>query len=307
MTLVVALGGNALLRRGEALTAENQQRNLERAADSLAALAADHDLVLVHGNGPQVGLLALEADAFKEVPPYPLDILGAESQGMIGYMILQALTRRLPDREMVCVLTRTLVDPNDPALASPGKPIGPVYDAAQAKSLARERGWSVAADGEHWRRVVPSPTPVAVLEQDVIAALRDRHAVVICAGGGGVPVCRNAQNAVGGIEAVVDKDQTASLLARGLDANGFMILTDVDGVYDQWDTPDATLIRHATVEGIRSRSFPAGSMGPKIDAVCRYVETTGRSAGIGAMEQAQDVLAGTSGTRITAADGGLRQ
>ena len=303
MTLVVALGGNALLKRGEALTAENQRRNLECAADSLAALAADNDLVLVHGNGPQVGLLALEADAFKDVPPYPLDILGAESQGMIGYMILQALTRRLPDREMVCVLTRTLVDREDPSLASPTKPIGPVYDAAQAEVFARERGWSVALDGEHWRRVVPSPTPVAVLEQGVIAALLDRHAVVICAGGGGVPVCRHADRGIEGIEAVVDKDQTASLLACGLDADGLMILTDVDGVYDQWDTPDATLIRCATIADMRSRSFPAGSMGPKIDAVCRYIETTGRSASIGAMEQGKDILAGTSGTKITPSDG----
>ncbi|MFN3231307.1 MAG: carbamate kinase [Alphaproteobacteria bacterium] len=300
MRLVVAVGGNALLQRGEALTAENQRRNLDAAARSIAELAAHHEVVVVHGNGPQVGLLALEAEAFKEVPAYPLDILGAESQGMIGYMFAQALGRYLPEREIICVMTRTLVDPGDPAFTEPSKPIGPVYPKAAAEKLAAERGWTVAPDGTYWRRVVPSPEPKAVLEQAGIATLAEQGAIVICAGGGGVPVRKDTGELLRGVEGVVDKDKVAALLACELAADGLIILTDVDGVYAQWGTPDAVLIPEINVDSLQATRFAAGSMQPKIDACCSFVRETGREARIGPISRAAAVFEGRTGTVVRA-------
>jgi carbamate kinase len=295
--VVVALGGNALLRRGEPAEADTQRRNVLGAASALAALAADHELVVTHGNGPQVGLLALEADAYKAVSPYPLDVLGAESQGMIGYLLVQSLRNELPDREVVAVLTQVVVDADDPAFASPTKPIGPVYAEEEARALARERGWTIAPDGAHFRRVVPSPEPTAIVELDAIARLVGVGAVVVCTGGGGIPVVRDGLR-LRGIEAVIDKDSSAALLAAALDADRLVLATDVAHVERGWGSHAAVPIEAATPAELRGFTFAEGSMGPKVEAACRFVERTGRSAAIGALAELDAVIRGTAGTQI---------
>jgi carbamate kinase len=297
--LVVALGGNALLRRGEPLTAEIQRRHAAQAMALVAELAAERDVVLTHGNGPQVGLLALQALAYADVPPYPLDVLGAESEGMIGYVLEQELQNRLPDRTAVTVLTQVIVDRDDPAFRSPTKPIGPVYTEERARQLARELGWTVAADGDHFRRVVASPQPLAIVEISAIRLLVDAGAVVVCTGGGGIPVTMNGAGTLRGVEAVIDKDLAAELLARSLDANFLLMLTDVPAVMRDWGTPAAAPIERATPAELRAMRFASGSMGPKVAAACRFVEATGGTAAIGALEDATRIVAGEAGTIVS--------
>jgi carbamate kinase len=296
--VVVALGGNALLRRGEPAEAETQRRHVAEAASALAALAHEHELVLTHGNGPQVGLLALEADAYKAVSPYPLDILGAESQGMIGYLLVQAL-RGESGREVAAVLTQVVVARDDPAFLRPSKPIGPVYDEATARQLAGERGWTVAPDGAHFRRVVASPEPREIVELETIRTLLANGVVVICAGGGGIPVVSEG-GSLRGVEAVIDKDLTAALLAEQVDAERLVMLTDVPYVERHWGTARAHRIEVAAPDELRTLTFAAGSMAPKVEAACRFVERTGGEASIGALSDLAAVANGTAGTRIAA-------
>jgi carbamate kinase len=294
--LVVALGGNALLRRGEPAEAETQRRNIAEAAGALAVLAESHELVLTHGNGPQVGLLALEADAYRQVKAYPLDVLGAESQGMIGYLIVQAL-RAETDRSVAAVLTQVAVDADDPAFERPTKPIGPVYEEEEARRIAAEHGWAVAPDGPSFRRVVPSPEPRSIVELDAIEALVRAGSVVVCAGGGGIPVVPDGAR-LRGVEAVIDKDLTAALLAEELHADRLLMLTDIPYVERAWRTPAAVPIVETTPDELRELEFAAGSMGPKIEAACRFVERTGGEAAIGSLGAVADVAAGRAGTQV---------
>lgn len=299
MRLVVAVGGNALLERGEVPLAQIQEGHVDVAVTALARLAPDNDLVITHGNGPQVGLLANESALDPDLPgPYPLDVLGAESQGMIGYFFLQALENALPGRQVVSLICQTEVDADDPAFRHPTKFVGPVYSRAVAEDLASRRNWKIREDGAAWRRVVASPEPRAMVEIGMIRTLVAERAIVICAGGGGIPVIRGDDGRLRGAEAVIDKDLGAALLAGELGADALLLLTDVDGVEVGFETPDATLIRHPTVAELRARSFPAGSMGPKVDAACRFVETTGNRAMIGRLRDAAELLAGTRGTTV---------
>lgn len=303
--LVVALGGNALLRRGEPAEAETQRRNVAEAAAALADLADGNELVITHGNGPQVGLLALEADAYDAVEPYPLDVLGAESQGMIGYLIVQAL-RAETELSVVALLTEVAVAADDPAFAKPTKPIGPVYTEGEARRLGAEHGWDVAPDGPHYRRVVPSPRPREIVELEAVETLLDRGSIVVCAGGGGIPVVREGSR-LRGVEAVIDKDLTAALLAEQLHADRLVILTDVPHVERGWRTSNAAPIEDAAPEELRRLDFASGSMAPKIDAACRFVERTGGEAVIGALGELAEVAAGRAGTRVRQSLGALEQ
>jgi carbamate kinase len=300
MRVVVALGGNALLRRGEPAEAATQRAHTVEAASALAAIAREHELVITHGNGPQVGLLALEAEAYKDVSPYPLDILGAESQGMIGYLLVQALAGALPNTDVVALLTQVVVAEDDPAFREPTKPIGPVYTPAEAEGIAADHGWTVARDGDHFRRVVASPAPQEIVELSSIRRLVDGGAVVVCAGGGGIPVARRGGR-LDGIEAVIDKDLTAAMLAEALGADRFVMLTDVAHVERDWGTERASPIRRAATGELRTLDFAAGSMRPKVEAACRFVERTGGGAAIGALEDLDAVVAGTAGTQVVAA------
>ena len=295
--VVVALGGNALLRRGEPAEAEIQRGNILAAAAALAAAASEHDLVITHGNGPQVGLLALEAEAYHDVKPYPLDVLVAETQGMIGYLLAQALQNELLDRDVVTIETQVLVDAHDPAFHAPSKPIGPVYDAGEAQRLAEERGWTVAPDGRYYRRVVPSPQPLGIVELRAIELLIERGAVVVCAGGGGVPVVRT-EAGLRGVEAVIDKDLTAAVLAEEVGADRLVLATDVPFVERAFGTPSALAIPLATPRDLRDEHFADGSMGPKVEAACRFVERTGGEAVIGALSEIKALANGTAGTLI---------
>jgi carbamate kinase len=298
--IVAALGGNALLRRGEKPDAAVQSENVQRAVAALAPLASEHELVLTHGNGPQVGVLALQSASDPHLTtPYPFDVLGAQTQGMIGYWLLQSLQNELPGRQVAAIINQTLVSASDPAFANPTKFIGEVYDEQTAKALSEQRGWTVRPDGEHWRRVVGSPRPQRVVETRLIRLLLGSGAVVVCAGGGGVPVIRNEDGRLQGVEAVVDKDLTTSVLAEALDADVLLILTDVPHVQRGFGTPDAEPLLRATPASLQREDFAAGSMGPKVDAACRFVELTGDMAAIGRLEDAQEILAGTAGTIIT--------
>lgn len=297
MRQVIALGGNALLKRGEPLSAETQKRNVERAAASLVAACEGGQAALVHGNGPQIGLLALQAEAYEGAPPYPLDVLGAESQGMIGYVLTQALNNAAPHRQTVTVMTRTLVNPGDPAFRRATKPIGPVYPADRAQALAKARGWTLAPDGAGLRRTVASPEPIDILEAPTISNLVAGGVLVVCTGGGGVPVARGVDG-LHGVEAVIDKDLAAALLAVRLDADRLIILTDVDAVYRDWGTPQACPIRAARVDQLAGEAFGEGTMEPKVRAACRFASQTGRPALIGALDDLFGVLTGSSGTRV---------
>ena len=296
--VVVALGGNALLRRGEPLTEEVQQRNVAAAAPAVAAVARAHRVVVTHGNGPQIGLLALESEAYQDVPPYGLDVLGAESQGMIGFLLEQALRNALDGRTVATLLTSVLVDADDPAFQAPTKPVGPAYPEDVARELAQARGWHIARDGTAFRRVVPSPRPLAILELEAIRILVEAGVLVICAGGGGVPVVRRADGALDGVEGVVDKDRTAALLAEALGADRLLLLTDVANVYAGWGTAAARPIGETSVSELRRLAFEPGSMGPKVEAACRFAERTGRPASIGALVDASQILAGRAGTTV---------
>lgn len=301
MRVVVALGGNALLKRGEPMTAEAQRQNVRIAAPSLAAVATNHALLLSHGNGPQVGLLALQAAAYEEVDPYPLDVLGAQTEGMIGYVLEQELGNVLPfEVPFATLLTMIEVAPDDPAFSNPTKFVGPIYDRERADALAAEKGWVFKADGEHWRRVVPSPEPKRIFEIRPIRWLLERNAVVICAGGGGVPTMYDpdADRTLVGVEAVIDKDLASELLAREVEADVFVMVTDVDGVYLDWGKPEQRKLDSTTPEELRGHGFAAGSMGPKVEAAARFVERTGKRAAIGGLEQIVDIVEGTAGTQV---------
>jgi carbamate kinase len=298
--IVAALGGNALLERGEKPDEDIQEHHVKQAADALAPLARSHDLIVTHGNGPQVGLLALESASDPALTrPYSLDVLGAQTQGMIGYWLVRALHGAAPGKSAGCLIGQTRVALDDPAFANPTKFVGPVYKESEAQDLAAERGWVVRPDGAAWRRVVPSPEPLELVELPLIRVLLAAGALVVCAGGGGIPVVADASGALRGVEAVVDKDLTAALLARAVDADALLLLTDVDAVIDGFGTPDARPIRHATPQQLRARSFPAGSMGPKVEAACRFVEATGRMAAIGRLDAAEALLDRSAGTIVS--------
>ena len=309
MRILVALGGNALLRRGEPMTADVQRANVRTAAEALAPIAARHQLVLSHGNGPQVGLLALQAAAYTEVEPYPLDVLGAQTEGMIGYLIEQELGNLLPaDVPFATILTMIEVDASDPAFADPTKFVGPVYDDVTAEALAREKGWVFKRDGDRMRRVVPSPAPKRIFEIRPIRWLVEHGTVVVCAGGGGIPTSWVAgrERMLAGVEAVIDKDFASELLAREVDADLFIMATDVDGVYDGWGTPDQRRLERVSPDELRRRDFAAGSMGPKVEAAVRFVEATGRRAAIGSLADIEQIVEGKAGTTVTqgSAEGG---
>ncbi len=301
MRVVVALGGNALLKRGEPMTAEVQRSNVRQAAPALAAVAEKHQLVLSHGNGPQVGLLALQAAAYRDVDPYPLDVLGAETEGMIGYVIEQELGNLLPfEVPFASLLTMIEVDPKDPAFGDPSKFVGPVYEKDEADRLGAEKGWVFKQDGDRWRRVVPSPQPKRIFEIRPIRWLLEKGTVVICAGGGGIPTMYDPskERTLVGVEAVIDKDLASELLARDVDADLFVMVTDVAGVYLDWGTPGQRMLERVTPDELRAQPFAAGSMGPKVDAAARFVEHTGRRAAIGGLADIAAIVDGTAGTQV---------
>jgi carbamate kinase len=298
--VVVALGGNALLKRGERPDASNQIANIAVAVEALAPLARQHELVVTHGNGPQIGVLAVESASDPRLSqPYPLDVLGAQTQGMIGYWLLQAFQNALPGRQVASLMNQTLVLAHDPALDNPTKFVGEVYSQEEARRLVEERGWTVRQDGSDWRRVVGSPQPQRVVETRQIRLLLRSGAVVVCAGGGGVPVIRNERGKLRGIDAVVDKDLTAAVLAEALEADVLLVLSDVPNVMRHFGTPEAEPITRITPGALRREPFPAGSMGPKVDAVCRFVELTGDMAAIGRLQDAEAIMAGNAGTIVT--------
>jgi carbamate kinase len=302
--IVAALGGNALLRRGQELSAENQRANARAACKALAPIAAEHELVVSHGNGPQVGLLALQGSAYTAVDTYPLDVLGAQTEGMIGYMLEQELGNELPfEKHLATLLTMIEVDPADPAFDRPTKPIGPLYGAPEAERLAREKGWAFVPDGDRLRRAVPSPAPKRIFGIGVIASLLDAGVIVICAGGGGIPTAYGDEPApagrrLHGVEAVIDKDLASALLAIELGADALAIVTDVDAVYADWGTPDQRAIRRATPDRLAGAQFAEGSMAPKVRAACWFAERTGGFAVIGSIHDTQALLRGEAGTRV---------
>lgn len=302
MKIVVALGGNALLRRTEVPSADNQLANVRLAATQLARLANAHSLVLTHGNGPQVGLLALQAAAYTDVPVYPLDVLGAETEGMIGYLLEQEIANRLPaDRVVATLLTRVEVDPRDPAFLHPTKPIGPVYAQAQAQRMADAKGWKMVADGSGLRRVVASPQPLRLLSLAPIRCLLADGALVIAAGGGGIPVARSEDgHSMHGVDAVIDKDLCSSLLARQLQVDCLVIVTDVAAAYVDWGLPNQRALGRVTPDELERHTWPAGSMGPKVAAACAFVRATGGRAVIGSLNDIEALVAGGAGTQVSA-------
>lgn len=299
MRIVIALGGNALLKRGEPMTCENQRANVRIAAEQIAKAYEGNELIISHGNGPQVGLLALQNNAYKPVPMYPLDVIGGESLGMIGYMIQQELVNFVPkSATLATVLTQTQVDPKDPAFQNPTKPVGPVYDKEEAERLAKQHGWTIAQDNDKYRRVVPSPEPKRIWGLKPLKTLVEHGHIVICCGGGGIPTYFDEQGNLVGAEAVIDKDLASSLLASEVEADIFVIATDVNGAYVDWGKPTQRRIAEADPESLRAFGFAKGSMGPKVEAVCRFVEKTGKPAVIGALSEIDQILADKAGTRV---------
>jgi carbamate kinase len=301
MRIVIALGGNALLRRSDPMTTEVQRRNVAIAARAIAPLAAEHSIVVVHGNGPQVGLLSLQAESYQGAEPYPLDVLDAGTQGMIGYLIQQELRSLLPPQSQVAtLLTMIMVDPGDPAFANPTKFVGPVYAKEDADALAAEKGWAFRPDGAAWRRVVPSPEPRRILEIEPITWLLERGAVVICAGGGGIPTMlpSSGPGELVGVEAVIDKDLAGELLAEDVQADLYLMATDVDGVYLDWGTPQQRRLDRVTPQELAGHKFAAGSMGPKVEAAARFAAKTGGRAAIGSLADIAGIVAGTAGTSV---------
>ncbi len=313
MRVVVALGGNALQKRGDAMTVENQRENVRTACRALSPVAMEHELVISHGNGPQVGLLSLQASSYDEASTYPFDVLGAQTEGMIGYFIEQELGNYLPfEKPIATILTMTEVDADDPAMADPTKFVGPVYSKADAQRLAADHGWTVKQDGDKWRRVVPSPVPKRIFEIRPIKALLDLGAVVVCTGGGGIPTMYlpgdvelegpwdfNHKHLVG-VEAVIDKDRSSAVLAQDLDADLLVIATDADAVYLDWGTPEQRALAEISPDDIESYDFPAGSMGPKVEAAAHFArQNPGRICAIGALADLPGIMAGEKGTQIT--------
>ena len=304
--VVVALGGNALQRRGEVMTADNQRKNVRVAAKQLAQVAKHHELVLAHGNGPQVGLLGLQNEAYArhvddKVTPYPLDVLGAQTEGMIGYMMEQELGNELPfEVPLATILTMTEVDPKDPAFANPTKFVGPVYSKEEADKVAAANGWTVKADGEYFRRVVPSPKPKRIFELRPIKWLIEKGVVVIAAGGGGIPTMYDeGGKKLEGVEAVIDKDLASALLAREVEADYFVVATDVKAVFINWGKPDQKAIKRANPDALVKLGFAAGSMGPKVEAAAEFATLTGKRAVIGALEDIEKIVEGQAGTIVT--------
>lgn len=303
MKIVIALGGNALLRRGQPMTEENQRANIKTAAAAIAPLVKDHQIVITHGNGPQVGLLSLQANAYADVEPYALDVLGAETEGMIGYMLEMELGNLLPEEQPIAtVLTMIEVDASDPAFGDPTKFVGPIYDKEEADRLSQAKEWVMKPDGAHWRRVVASPQPRRIFEIRPIRWLLDNGVVVICAGGGGIPTAygSDGNRQLVGIEAVIDKDFASELLARELDADLFIMATDVDGVYQDWGTPNQRRIQSVRISELDDDAFPAGSMGPKVQAAAQFVRETGKVAMIGSLAEIEDIVRGKKGTKFVA-------
>ena len=299
MRIVIALGGNALLQRGDEMTADNQRENIRVAVKALAPIIEEHEVVISHGNGPQVGLLSLQSAAYKEVEEYPLDILGAQTQGMIGYMIEQELGNLLPiEKPIASILTMVEIDPEDPAFSNPTKPIGPVYTEEEAKNLAKIKGWDIKNDGEYWRRVVPSPEPHRIFQLRPIHWLLEKGTVVICAGGGGIPTSYAEKGKLEGVEVVIDKDRASSLLAFELDADLLIMATDTEGVYLDWGSDLERIISKITPEEIRKYKFDNGSMGPKVEAACTFVERSGQRAAIGSLNDIQKMVDGLAGTQF---------
>ncbi|MEM5460791.1 carbamate kinase [Paraburkholderia phytofirmans] len=307
MRIVIALGGNALLRRGEPLTAENQRENVRIAAQQIAQIATDHELVIAHGNGPQVGLLALQGAAYKDVASYPLDVLGAQTEGMIGYLIEQELGNLLAyEVPFATILTQVEVDPHDPAFQHPTKPIGPVYSKEEAERLAKEKGWAIAPDGDRFRRVVASPRPKHIFEIRPVKWLLEHGTIVICAGGGGIPTMYDDNHKLTGVEAVIDKDLCSALLAEELEADMLIIATDVDAVYVDWEKPTRKAVREAHPDELEKLGFAAGSMGPKVGAAIGFARNTGRDAAIGALSDIVAITGRQAGTRVSTAVQGIR-
>jgi len=301
MLAVISLGGNALLTRGQAMTAENQRANVRLAVSAIFdVINAGWNVVISHGNGPQIGLLALQSAAFRPNETYPLDVLGAETQGGIGYMIEQELENTLRNQRQVAVLlTQIEVDPHDIAFQNPTKPIGPLYSKAEADTIAVSTSWVFKPDADKYRRVVPSPKPLHIPDIGVIRILLGHSVIVVCAGGGGIPVVRKPDGGLTGIEAVIDKDWASALLAEELHADFLLLLTDTDAVYEGWGTPQKTAIRHTSPQKLRKLAFAEGSMRPKVAAACAFVEKTDGAAGIGRLTDALDILNGAAGSLIT--------
>ncbi|HVK89964.1 MAG TPA: carbamate kinase [Mycoplana sp.] len=304
MRIVIALGGNALLKRGEPMTADAQRRNIHEAAVAIAPVTTEHQVVITHGNGPQVGLLALQGAAYKPDEAYPLDVLGAETEGMIGYMLEQELGNLLPfEVPFATLLTMVEVDGDDPGFANPTKFVGPVYEKPDADRLAAEKSWIFKQDGEKWRRVVPSPMPKRIFEIRPVKWLLEKGTIVICAGGGGIPTLyeKGKDRSLVGVEAVIDKDFCSELLARELDADLFIMATDAQAVFTDWGKPEQKAIHRANPDAIGRHSFPAGSMGPKVEAACRFASATGKTAAIGALADIAAIVQGGRGTIVNAA------
>ena len=301
MKVIVALGGNALLRRGEAMTSANQRENVKHAARSIAELVtAGHQVTVTHGNGPQIGLLALQSAAYDTASAFPLDLLGAETEGMIGYLIEQELENALgPEHKVATLLTQIEVDPRDPAFGNPTKPVGPVYEEAEARKLAQARGWTVKPDGAKFRRVVASPKPKHIPDTAIIKLLLDHDVTVICAGGGGIPVVQRPDGSLVGVEAVIDKDAASCLLATDIETDALLLLTDVDRVYLNWGTDEQQGLGRVSLDELSRHEFAAGSMQPKVDAACKFVKQTGGIAGIGRLEDALGILEGRAGTLVS--------
>ncbi|WP_067217932.1 carbamate kinase [Marinomonas gallaica] len=300
MRIVVALGGNALLKRGEPLTAQAQRANIKIAAQALAKIAINNELIITHGNGPQVGLLALQGNAYKPDELYPLDVLGAETEGMIGYMIEQEMGNLVPEeRPLATLLTMIEVDPKDPAFNHPTKFIGPVYDESEANKLAKDNNWTIKPDGKKWRRVVASPLPKRIFEIRPIRWLLEKNTIVIASGGGGIPTMYDADHHLKGVEAVIDKDLSSELLARELGADLYIMATDVRAVYLDWATSQQRGIKSINPADLANYNFATGSMGPKVNAAKQFAEKTGKVAAIGSLEELELIVKGTAGTRVS--------
>ncbi|CAH0529809.1 carbamate kinase [Vibrio hippocampi] len=297
-TVVVALGGNALLRRGQALEQSIQRENIEVAVKAILEISKHYNIVLVHGNGPQVGLLALQGLEYKKVAPYTLDVLVSETQGMIGYMLMQELTNQMPEQKVTCVLTQMTVDPMDTAFNDPTKPIGPIYEEEEARELAEKYLWTFKPDGDYFRRVVPSPAPIGIIEHEAITHLINEDHLVICTGGGGIPVMYDDGKLIG-VEAVIDKDMSAALLAGQINADALLVLTDSDSVYLDWGKPTQRALRATNPAELAKYEFEEGSMKPKIEASCEFIKQGGKVVGIGSLKDGLRILEGTAGTNIT--------